>query len=176
MKAYRATGKIFSRYKKLSLSYIFKLFLNFSKFEPQYSSKLHSYRKNVYEISIQSRYFKKRNREIAGKSYFLSNSIMLLGLEITWCLSLIFLQIFNCVFRHLLEITHPPNYKQVQYFSGFYIVWFILWTYRKGLYSFYIDYLIFCRSVKIGLNSKTKALQNISKFYWSLGNKNRSDA
>ena len=38
---------IFVIRKKLNLSYILKLFLNFSKFEPQYSYKLYSYNKTV---------------------------------------------------------------------------------------------------------------------------------
>ena len=45
MKAYKLTDKIFSQYKKLTLSYILKLFLNFSKFESQYSYKQYSYNK-----------------------------------------------------------------------------------------------------------------------------------
>ena len=43
MKTYKLTDKMFSRYKKLGLS--FKLFLKFSKFEPQDSHKLYSYKK-----------------------------------------------------------------------------------------------------------------------------------
>ena len=46
MKTYKLTDKIFPRYKKLGLS--FKLLLKFSKFEPQDSYKLCSYKKNVY--------------------------------------------------------------------------------------------------------------------------------
>ena len=47
MKTYKLIDKIFSRYKKLGLS--LKLFLKFSKFEPQDSYKLYSYKKkNVY--------------------------------------------------------------------------------------------------------------------------------
>ena len=49
----KLTDKIFSWYKKLSLSYIHKLFLNFSKFEPQDSNKLYSYKKkSVYHFIV----------------------------------------------------------------------------------------------------------------------------
>ena len=41
MGTYKLTDKVFPRYKKLNLSYILKLFLNFSKFEPQYAYKLY---------------------------------------------------------------------------------------------------------------------------------------
>ena len=41
METYKLTDKMFSRYKKLSLSYILKLFLNF---EPQYSCKVYSHK------------------------------------------------------------------------------------------------------------------------------------
>ena len=39
--------------KKLGLSYIFEVFLNFSKFEFQYSYKLHSYKKSHSYLSIK---------------------------------------------------------------------------------------------------------------------------
>ena len=42
MKTSNFTNKIFSQYIKFSPSYILKLFLNFSKFERQYSYKLPS--------------------------------------------------------------------------------------------------------------------------------------
>ena len=45
MKTYKVTDKISSRYEKLSLRHILKSFLNFSKFEPQCSYKLYSYKK-----------------------------------------------------------------------------------------------------------------------------------
>ena len=48
-------------------------------------------------------------------------------------------------------------------------MWFIFGEHiARG--SLYFDYLIFYKSVKNGVNYKTKTLQNISKFYWSLGN------
>lgn len=46
LRAGKLTDKIFSRQEKLSLSYILKSFLNFSKFEPPYPYKLYSW-KNV---------------------------------------------------------------------------------------------------------------------------------
>ena len=53
----KTNDKIFSRYQKLSLSYILKLFSNFSTFQPQYSYKLYSYKKcvivHVYTKSIE---------------------------------------------------------------------------------------------------------------------------
>ena len=54
MKTYKLTDKIFPRYKKLSLSYFLKLLLNFSQFEPQYSYKLYSYKKNVCNWVIKT--------------------------------------------------------------------------------------------------------------------------
>ena len=52
-------------------------------------------------------------------------------------------------------------------------MWFIFGEHiARGSLIFYFDYLIFYKSVKNGVNYKTKTLQNISKFYWSLG-KNR---
>ena len=50
MKTYKLTAKIFSGYKKLSLSCILKLFLNFSKFERQYCYELYSCEKSAYKV------------------------------------------------------------------------------------------------------------------------------
>ena len=53
MKTCRTIDKIFLWNKKLSLSYIVKLFLNFGRFELQYSYLLYSYKiKSVYTHSL----------------------------------------------------------------------------------------------------------------------------
>ena len=52
MKTYKLTDKVFSPYKKLSLSYILKSFLDFSKFEPHCSYKLYSYKKVCRDTMI----------------------------------------------------------------------------------------------------------------------------
>ena len=46
IKTSKLNDKIFSQYKNLSLSYSLKLVLNFTKFEPQYSCKLYSYKRS----------------------------------------------------------------------------------------------------------------------------------
>ena len=58
MKTYKLTDKIFSRKKKLSLSYILKLFLNFSKSELQYSYKLYYKLYSYKKVCIMKRLMK----------------------------------------------------------------------------------------------------------------------
>ena len=59
MKTYKLTvlNKIFSRYKKVSLSYILKLFLNFNKFEPQYSLNCILIKKCIINSLIKTLYY-----------------------------------------------------------------------------------------------------------------------
>ena len=55
LRAGKLTDKIFSRQEKLSLSYILKSFLNFSKVEPQYFYKPYTYKKHsVKSVRIRS--------------------------------------------------------------------------------------------------------------------------
>ena len=70
MKTYKLTDKTFSRYKKLSLSYILKLFLDFSKFDSQYPYKLHSYKKvgkYIIRIFYKNNFHKKISLKISLK-------------------------------------------------------------------------------------------------------------